>query len=64
MRGGVAGVDLRAALALEQGDATAVERQQIGGGQSGDAAADDDDVDRPRRGRALLNFGRAAVSSQ
>ena len=45
VRGRVPRVDVRAALALEQRDAAAVQGQQIRGGQAGDAAADDDDVD-------------------
>ena len=44
MRCGVTGIDLGAALSLEQCDATAVEGQQIGSGQSRDAATDHDHV--------------------
>jgi len=41
----VAGIDLRAALALEDRDAAAFEGQQIRGRQPGNPTADDDDVD-------------------
>ena len=45
VRAGVAGVDQRAPLAIDHGDAFPRRGQQIGGGQPGDAGADDEDVD-------------------
>ena len=44
VRGGVAGVDLAQLRALEHDHALAGRRQQVGGGQAGDAAAHDDHV--------------------
>ena len=46
MRRGVAGVDFRASLALEQRHAAAGERQEVRGCEAGNAAADHRDVDR------------------
>jgi len=48
------GVDLGQRFAFEQRDASAFERQQVSGGQSGDAAADDHDVD----GLVALELGK------
>ncbi len=46
VRARVPGIYLRQRLALEQRDTASFERQQVGCGQPGDAAADDHDVDR------------------
>jgi hypothetical protein len=45
MRGGVAGVDHGATIALDDGDGLAACGYEVGGSQSDDATADDDDVD-------------------